>query len=153
MILFIAGSSYETVVFACLSVCALTSEQCSGTEEIFWHNSMKQSPLLQKLIVAWLFKKIPAFYKTRGSLPCSQKSVTEPSSEPNKSSPHPPTSFLQHQFQYHAPRYNYIFQRSLPFSLSIKMLYAFLIAPICATWLAHLIPLAKFKSDTPCNIS
>jgi hypothetical protein len=46
------------------------------------------------MIVCWATLKIPCFYKTWGSSPCSQELATSPYPEPDECSPHPTNLFL-----------------------------------------------------------
>jgi hypothetical protein len=50
--------------------------------------------LLQKLTVAQLVEKFPAFMEPESSLPCSQQPATDPYPEPDESSPQFSTLFL-----------------------------------------------------------
>jgi len=98
---------------------------------------MEESPL-RKLIVTQSINSLPCM-EPRGSALCSQEPATGPFSEPDQCSPHLPPNFPN----IHS---NIIFSSmckssmwSLPFGFPAKVSYAFLISPICATCLAHLI--------------
>jgi hypothetical protein len=60
-------------------------------EEKIRTNLMWNGGLTEKLIITQLVMKLPAFYGTRNSLPCSQEPATSPYPESHKSSPHIPT--------------------------------------------------------------
>jgi hypothetical protein len=69
-----------------------------------------------KLLVAQLVKKFPIIFKLEDSLPCSQESATGLFSEPDDSSPHPYTYFLNIILLL---QYSTIYARSPLWSLSI----------------------------------
>jgi hypothetical protein len=55
--------------------------------------SAEVTNFMKQLTVAQLTKKLPAFYRTEASFPCSQEPATVPYPEPYASSPRLPTLF------------------------------------------------------------
>jgi hypothetical protein len=76
-----------------------------------------------------------------GSLPCLEESTTGPYSEPHESSPELPTQLLLRCTLILSSHLHLGFPNDLlfPSDFPTKILYAFLTAPIHATYTAHLI--------------
>jgi hypothetical protein len=60
---------------------------------LLFYNFLNVRDLLEKLIIAEMFKKFPAFLESEVSLPCSQQPATGPYPEPHASSPQVLTLF------------------------------------------------------------
>jgi len=96
-------SSSLSVVSICAQISKDTEEKCYvhiSVPHLYFiyrlsrHSSFHLTPRAgEKLIVAQLISKFPAFYGTRYSLPCSQQPAIASYPKPDESSPHFPPYF------------------------------------------------------------